>query len=471
MALSQIEAGGGRHAWPVSAKSYELSPRLPGSHPTASLGSPDSQRRGYGRARVAIVELSVLVALALIAEGLLLWSGLAGIPALDPPADVRVVVSTPTSVEVRWATPRGVSDIDHYLIVRDGQIVGTAPVTRTSYTDSGLFPGSTHGFWVVAVSVRHATSQSARRYVTLPVPTPVALAARSVGAESVSLSWGAPQTSPRPDRYIVFRDGTPVATLKGTVTSYTDSGLAVATVYRYAVVAAWGSSSSPRQSSLLVRTLGPAPTALTAAAVTATTVKLYWYPPEERQVPDAYVIIVNGAERVSVPGSSTSFVSKGLLPATSYTFQVGARLQGELSELSRPLQVSTLATDAPLDGPYTVQVTTSAGHGWTETWLFTSKCAAATCEVVTSTGDTAGSAIARFSLPLTSQGARYTGQGPAVVTGCSAPRILTLELAGPTSGQWQAWIGAMTLDPPDSTAPEPGTCPAERWTATLSATR
>jgi hypothetical protein len=97
-----------------------------------------------------------------------------------------------------------------------------------------------------------------------PAPAPVQLTSSNIGADTVTLTWAAPQGAPAvagytvrrlegPDAPTTLTDGTPVTLTAATATTVTDTGLTSDTQYSYSVFAAYaGGTSAPV--SLTVRT-------------------------------------------------------------------------------------------------------------------------------------------------------------------------------------------------------------------------
>jgi hypothetical protein len=50
----------------------------------------------------------------------------------DPPSAVRVTSPTATTAEITWAASTGISSPGHYLVLRDGQQVGSVPAGAPS---------------------------------------------------------------------------------------------------------------------------------------------------------------------------------------------------------------------------------------------------------------------------------------------------------------------------------------------------
>jgi titin len=148
-------------------------------------------------------------------------------------------VSDVRAIHVSWSVPdsNGGSPITSYTLYRDGHPL--ASLSGTSYTDTGLGNGESHSYAVSATTAVGEGPQSASsRASTFDLPSPVNVTATS-DVRAIHLSWsppisdgGTPVTG-----YTVYRDGTVVATLAASTTSYTDSGLANGTSYSYSVSA------------------------------------------------------------------------------------------------------------------------------------------------------------------------------------------------------------------------------------------
>ncbi|WP_282697292.1 PHB depolymerase family esterase [Streptomyces sp. CC208A] len=72
-----------------------------------------------------------------------------GTPATLPaPTGPTVTATTATSASLSWNAVPGAAS---YEVYRDGTRINSAPVTGTTYTDTGLTPGTTYGYTVAAV--------------------------------------------------------------------------------------------------------------------------------------------------------------------------------------------------------------------------------------------------------------------------------------------------------------------------------
>lgn len=215
----------------------------PGAEPT-----PSAKRRN----RWPLFALVAIVVLGLTA-GLLVWAPWHKVPVA--PAAVHGQSPTATSVLVSWSPSSGGATIDRYLVLRDGTQVGAVPASQTSYLDNGLAPGTTHRYKLIAVSGTQQSQPSASIAVRTITPSPVGLAVGQVTWTSVQFHWSPPPNSPAPSGYEIFLNGASSVTLPRGTTSYSDTGLQLATTYQYQVVAIWGSQQSSRSRVLAVTTL------------------------------------------------------------------------------------------------------------------------------------------------------------------------------------------------------------------------
>jgi pullulanase len=251
--------------------------------------------------------------------------------------------------------------------------------------------------------------------------------------------------------YNILRNGTKVGT--SATTSYTDSGLSVATAYTYAVSAydAAGDTSAT-SASIFVTTAAAvvpptAPTGLTAGTVTSSSAALSWTASTSSAGVAGYNILRNGTKVGT--STTTSYTDSGLSAATAYTYTVSAYdASGNTSSASSSITVTTLAVVVPPTAPtgltagtitsssvalswtastssagvagYNilrsgVKVGTSTTTSYTDTGLLASTSYSYTVTAFDSAGNTSAASAA---LSVTTLGA--TGQVPATPTGFSA---------------------------------------------------
>jgi fibronectin type 3 domain-containing protein len=171
---------------------------------------------------------------------------------------------------------------------------------------------------------------------TASVPSAPSNLTATPGSGSVALRWTA-STSGSPTSYTVYRgtaeDGeqnTPIATLSGTTTTYTDTGLSNGKTYWYQVAANNSVGVSPNSNEVSVvpaagSTIPPAPTGLMASAGNGS-VGLTWNASTGATSYSIYRGTAPGAEGTTPVGTSTStnFTDSGLTNGTAYYYKVTA---------------------------------------------------------------------------------------------------------------------------------------------------
>jgi len=223
-------------AEPVQPQAVEAaSPDSPARAPVP--GRLGGLRVRLGRRAWTIAAAGVVVAALVV--GLVVWS-----PWMpNPPSAVRVTASTATTAEITWAASSGIASPDRYLVLRDGQQVGSVPASATSWTDHGLSPGTTYDYSVVAAGWLHSGPSPAATVTTLS-PSPVGLAVTHVTYTTATLHWSPPRNAPVPDLYEIYNGPDLVDTIEGTVTSYTDTHQEPGNLFQYQVIAQWGNHKS-----------------------------------------------------------------------------------------------------------------------------------------------------------------------------------------------------------------------------------
>lgn len=194
------------------------------------------------------------------------------------------------------------------------------------------------------------------------------------GSTSATLHWTA-STSGSPTSYSIYRgtatDGeavTPVATVSGTTTTFTDTGLTNGKTYFYNVAANNSVGVSPDSNEVSVNpgsttAAPPAPTGL-AANPAASSIALTWNPSAGATSYSVYRGTAPGAEGATPVGTTTSdsFTDTGLTNGTGYYYTVTASNSGGASAKSAETNtVPTAAVIAP-PTPFGVVITTASGQ-------------------------------------------------------------------------------------------------------------
>jgi fibronectin type 3 domain-containing protein len=152
------------------------------------------------------------------------------------------------------------------------------------------------------------------------------------GQNRVDLSWQASTDDVAVTGYNVYRNGspTPLATVGGATTTYSDATVAAATSYTYMVTATDGQQESePSDPATVVSwdtILPQPPTGLAATAMSDSQINLVWNPGSDNVGVTGYRIYRNGSPTpiAVVGGSATSYPDTGLAAGTTYTYVLTA---------------------------------------------------------------------------------------------------------------------------------------------------
>lgn len=287
--------------------------------------------------------------------------------ATPPPAPVGLTAAA-TSASRIALTWRAASDpetgVSGYVVYRDGAAIDA--VRDTTFADTGLTGATTYTYEVSAFNgdslegPRSAPASATTRDAT-PPPAPPELGATAGSASEIDLSWAAvsdPESGIQ--GYRVYRDGAFVATASGT--SFPDVGLEANTAYTYTVTAVNGAglegppSPSATATTLADETPPPAPTGLTAIAVSSTRIDLQWSAVTD---PESGIRTYRVYRDGSLVDSSTTttLADSGLVPGGTYTYEVaavnGAGMEGARSD------PASATTPSDQDGDLVVFISTS----------------------------------------------------------------------------------------------------------------
>jgi chitodextrinase len=149
-------------------------------------------------------------------------------------------VATATQVDLNWDPSTDNVEVARYRISLDGNEIGTT--TATSFQESGLIPGQSYDFSVIAEDTSGNLSTPATVSVTTLQPDttapsiPTELTLNSATATAVSFSW-TPSTDDQGTVafYHILRDGTEIGT--SPVASFTDNTVTADIAYVYTVTA------------------------------------------------------------------------------------------------------------------------------------------------------------------------------------------------------------------------------------------
>lgn len=282
------------------------------------------------------------------------------------PTWISLVPST-SSVALSWNGATDNVGVVGYYIYRNGnKLPIPSVITATSYTDTGLIPGNTFSYKVVAYDAAGNASYSTVMNVTTisdltPPSVPSTLFVTVKSSTEIDVTWGAATDNVGIAGYYVYRNGSQVANVSGTVNSYKDTGLSPNTGYLYNVAAydaagnVSGQSFSVQGTTLAPDTSTPStPFNLAARSVSVSEIDLSWAASADNVGVTGYYIYRDGSQIAST--ASTTFADTGLASSTSHAYSVAAYdAAGNISAQATIYNAWTLATN-----PVVVTSTVSA---------------------------------------------------------------------------------------------------------------
>ena len=184
----------------------------------------------------------------------------------DPPtipSGLTASVPSSSQIDLHWSPSTDNVGVAGYRIYRNDTRVGTA--TGTSYQDTGLQPGTSYRYRVIAYDAAGNVSPASDEVTatTLPTPdtkrpgTPSRVRAVVASSYEIDLSWNASTDNVGVAGYRVYRNGNQVATV--TTVSYIDSGLSPATRYTYRIAAFDAAGNVSAMSTAVTKTTLPKP--------------------------------------------------------------------------------------------------------------------------------------------------------------------------------------------------------------------
>ena len=264
------------------------------------------------------------------------------------------------SVTLTWTASTGATSYNVYRGTTAGG-EGATPVvtglTSPTYSDTGLFNGTTYYYKVAAANASGTSGMSNEASATPQSPIPAAPTGltATAGNASVALTWTA---STGATSYNVYRGTTtgnesPTAIATGlTAASYTDATVTNGTTYFYKVAAVNATGLSPLSNEASATPQAPittAPTNLTATAGNAS-VALSWTAPTGAASYDVYRGTTASGESTTPIATgviTTSYTDTTVTNGTTYYYKVAAVDTGGTSPLSNEASATPALPVAP----------------------------------------------------------------------------------------------------------------------------
>jgi fibronectin type 3 domain-containing protein len=251
------------------------------------------------------------------------------------PPNLHSTSVTAHEVSLAWDPANDDVGVTGYRVYRNGANVGEVDGGTFAFTDTGLNDATPYTYKVTALdAVGHQSAPSNTiQPTTLDATAPSAptgLTGSAVpGQNRINLSWTASTDNVGVTGYRIYRNGssTPLDSVGGSTTSYSDTTVASSTQYTYTVTAidAATNESGPSNTATVSSsdTTPPAPpTTVTATAASDTQVNLAWSGATDNIGVTGYQILRNGVQVATVGATPTTYTDTGLTGATTYAYTV-----------------------------------------------------------------------------------------------------------------------------------------------------
>ena len=259
------------------------------------------------------------------------------------PTGLTAAAVSSSQINLTWnASTDNVAVTGYYVYLNDKPL---APTTGTSFSHTGLTPGTTynyrvsandavpnHSAWTASVAATTASSGGTVNDTVAP-SVPTGLTAAAVSSSQINLKWSPSTDNVAVTGYYVYLNDKALGT--ATSTSYSHTGLTAGTTYNYRVSAydavpnhsAWTASVAATTASASggggSDTTAPSvPTGLTAAAVSSSQINLAWNPSTDNVGITGYYVYLN--DKPLGTATSTSYSHTGLSAGTTYNYRVSA---------------------------------------------------------------------------------------------------------------------------------------------------
>jgi subtilisin family serine protease len=358
----------------------------------ASVGTNNSSYQDSGLRAGATYEYRVF---AFNAGGESPFSNIAQVsmPEAPPvaPTSLAAVVISSTQINLSW-TDNSINETGFKIFRRTGTtgnwtIIATPGQNTTLFQNTGLTPGTTYSYTVLAYNPTGDSAGSNEVTVTtpaVPLPGPTNLQASVLSANQVTLTWIDNATTETGFR--LLRRSSPnslwttVATLGQNVTSYLDLTVTPGSSFLYTVLAFNETTESGLSNEILVTTPGvalPPPTNLSAIATSPSQINLRWT--DNSQTEAGFRIrrrtgLTGGwAEIAVVPANQTTFENTQLSAGQAYSYTISAfdatiesAFSNEATATTFPERVSDDRPAPPARLQATANSTTSVELNWVD---------------------------------------------------------------------------------------------------------
>jgi fibronectin type 3 domain-containing protein len=275
-------------------------------------------------------------------------AGVSATTHLPAPSGLSAVAVNATRIDLSW-TDNSATEEEFRVERRTGTTgpfsqVATVAANTTSYADGGRTPGTPYQYQVRACTGAGCSDASNPASATTPdaPAAPSALSATATSTTSITLEWSdnsATEEEFRIERSTAGGAWTQIAVVGPGVESHVDEGRNPETSYGYRVRACSGDACSAYSNEATVVTWMPAPTSLSAMAVSSTEVDLTWT--DQSTTETGFEVQLDQAPYATVPAGTEIYTATGLDPETPYAFRVRAVTDLGPSEWSNTASATT----------------------------------------------------------------------------------------------------------------------------------
>ncbi len=283
-------------------------------------------------------------------------------PPSWPAAPTASAVSC-DSITLNWPAPSTIN-ADWYDLYRttgyncyNGYQINASPITGTTYTDTGLTPGTAYSYQLYATNGCGSNIEGRCANISTGPACPAAPTGVSAGGlcGGVTVSWN---PSGGATSYTLYRGtacGTALSTFAGVSSPYTDTTAAPGTTYQYWVVAFNGASASPASACAAGAPLAPATPTITGPSWNTCPSSVVQLATEAGMT--SYQWLVDGSP---IAGATAST----LITSTTGTFTVSVVTTQGCSAASGPFSLNILPCLPP--GEVAPGDTVSNAQTWTD---------------------------------------------------------------------------------------------------------
>ena len=276
---------------------------------------------------------------------------------LPAPSSLTAAAASATQINLAWRDNS--TNESGFKIERKTGATGTWSQIATtaanivSYQNTGLTASTTYYYRVRAYnSVSNSAYSNEASAATRALPVaPSNLTATSASASQISLAWkdnSSDESGFRVERRAVTTGvWTQIASVGANVTTYQNTGLSGYTTYYYRVRSYNANGNSAYSNEASATPALPAPTSLTAAAVSTTQINLAWQDKSSNEtgfkIERKTGATGSWSQIAAVGANATSYQNTGLIAATAYYYRVRAYNASGNSVYSNEAHTTTLA--------------------------------------------------------------------------------------------------------------------------------